>query len=235
MNIGGPIVRNKTFFFALYDKQMVNRRTLVTTPVLTDTARQGIFRYFTGLDNSNASGANPSVDRAGNPIPQAGRTLSAIDFFGNCTFKGAPVANCRTYRDPLRASINTSAYMQETLRRMPSPNEFTTATAGEPAVDGLNTGLIRFSRRVEGFDLTNGNGTDVDRDQYNARIDHNFNSRNKLSVIGTKEHTWGGASQSVQRSWPDGFDGIAVKRPDVYIVTFTSTRFFAPPCAISTT
>mgnify|MGYP003347713485 CR=1 FL=1 len=90
-------------------------------------------------------------------------------------------------------------------------------------LDGLNTGLIRFSRRVEGFDLTNGNGTDVDRDQYNARIDHNFNSRNKLSVIGTKEHTWGGASQSVQRSWPDGFDGIAVKRPDVYIVTFTST------------
>ena len=42
---GGPIIRNKTFFYALYDKQMVNRRTTVTTPVLTDTARQGIWRY----------------------------------------------------------------------------------------------------------------------------------------------------------------------------------------------
>src|SRR5204863_1137260 len=45
-SIGGPIKRNKTFFFVLWDKQMVNRRTLITTPVLTDTARQGIFRYW---------------------------------------------------------------------------------------------------------------------------------------------------------------------------------------------
>ena len=89
---------------------------------------------------------------------------------------------------------------------MPSPNEFANATASEPATDGLNTALIRFSRRVEGFDLVNGNGTDVDRDQYNARIDHNFNSKHKLSVIGTHEKTWGGASQAVQRSWPDSFD-----------------------------
>src|SRR5262249_5262373 len=89
--------------------------------------------------------------------------------------------------------------------------------------DGLNTALIRFNRRVEGFDLVNGNGTDVNRDQYNARIDHNFNSKHKLSVIGTHEKTWAGASQAVQRSWPESFDGIAIKRPDVYIVTFTST------------
>src|SRR5207237_8603914 len=82
---------------------------------------------------------------------------------------------------------------------------------------------IRFIRRVEGLDLTLGNGPDVNRDQYNARIDHVFNSRHKLSVIGTREKTWGGASQAIQRSWPDGFDGQAVKRPDVYIVTFTST------------
>ena len=106
---------------------------------------------------------------------------------------------------------------------MPSPNEFTAAPAGEPATDGLNTATIRFTRRVQGFDFTNGNGPDVDRDQYNARIDHQFNAKHRLSVIGTKEKTWGNASQAVQRSWPNAFDGIAVKRPDVYIVTFTST------------
>ena len=125
-------------------------------------ARQGIFRYFPGVDVANASSANPSVDRFGNAIAPAGATgpLSAIDLFGNCTFKGSPVANCRTFRDPLRSSINTSNYMQETLRRMPSPNEYGNATAGEPApgTDGLNTALIRFNRRVEGFDFTNGNG-----------------------------------------------------------------------------
>ena len=61
--------------------------------------------------------------------------LAAIDLFGNCTFNGAPVANCRTFRDPLRSAISNSAYMQEKLRRMPSPNEFTAAPAGEPATD----------------------------------------------------------------------------------------------------
>ena len=87
----------------------------------------------------------------------------------------------------------------------------------------MNQATIRFTRRVQGFDFTNGNGTDVDRDQYTARIDHNFNSSHKLSIIGTKEKTWGGAGQAIQRTWPNGFDGIAVKRPDVYIITFTST------------
>src|SRR5262249_22749804 len=122
---------------------------------------------------------------------------------------------------------SNSTYIQETLRRMPVPNEFTgcgTLPAGTTSsCDGLNLAGSRFTRRVEGLDLTFGNGPDVNRDQYNVRIDHNFNSNNKLSVIGTKEHTWGGAGQAIQRSWPDGFDGQAVKRPDVYIITFTST------------
>jgi hypothetical protein len=83
--------------------------------------------------------------------------------------------------------------MQETLRRMPLPNEFTGG-------DGLNTAVIRFTRRVEGLDLANGNGTDVNRDQYTLRVDHRFNSSHRLSVIGTKEKTWSAARQAVQRS-----------------------------------
>src|SRR5262249_19597630 len=155
-------------------------------------------------DNANTNSSNPTVDRSGNPLrpPNATGALTAIDMFGNCTFNGAPVANCTTYRDPsgFRSTISSSAYIQETLRRMPSPNDFTTG-------DGLNTAAIRFVRRVEGLDLTLGNGPDVDRNQFNFRIDHNFNSRNKLSLIGTKEKTWGNATQAVLRSWPQGFDG----------------------------
>jgi hypothetical protein len=216
--LGGPIVRNKTFFFVLFEGQRDLKRENATGTTLTDMARQGIFRYFPGSDNRNVTQTNATVDRNGNPVRPAAATgdLAAIDLFGDCTFRGAPVADCRTFRDPLRTSINDSAYMKETLRRMPSPNEFTGG-------DGLNTALIRFTRRVEGFDFTLGNGPDLNRDQYNARIDHNFNSNHKLSVIGTKEKTWGAATQAVQRSWPDSFDGQAVKRPDVYIVTFTST------------
>jgi hypothetical protein len=227
--IGGPIVRNKTFFFLLFEGQRDLKRENATGPTLTGMARQGIFRYFPGADNANASAANPTVDRNGNPVrpPNATGDLAAIDMFGNCTYNGAAVANCRTFRDPLRPFINNGAYMQETLRRMPLPNEYTgcgTLPAGTTSTcDGLNMAGIRFVRRVEGLDFTLGNGPDVNRDQYNARIDHQFNSSHRLSVIGTKEKTWGGAAQAIQRSWPSGFDGIAVKRPDVYIITFTST------------
>src|SRR5262245_53437924 len=174
--LSGPIIKKKTFFMVLFEGQRDLKRENAVGTTLTDYARQGIFRYFPNVDPANASSANPSVDRSGNPLTPTGATgaLSAIDLFGDCTFRGSPVANCRTFRDPLRPAISNSAYIQETLRRMPSPNEFTAPPSGEPAADGLNTAAIRFTRRVEGFDLTNGNGSDVDRDQYNARIDHQF-------------------------------------------------------------
>ena len=215
--IAGPIFKNKTFFFFLFEGQRDLKRENATGNTLTDMARQGIFRYFPGADNGNANSAIPTVDRSGNPVKPANATgeLSALDLFGDCTFNGQAIANCRTFRDPLRPSINGSLFMQETLRRMPQANEFTSG-------DGLNTAVRRFTRRVEGLDLANGNGTDVNRDQYNIRIDHQLNSNHRLSVIGTKEKTWSGAAQAIQRAWPDAFDGLAVKRPDVYTVTFTS-------------
>src|SRR5438128_2977744 len=119
--LGGPIIKNRTFFFLLFEGQRDLKRENAVGTTLTDMARQGIFRYFPGVDNANASSASPTVDRNGNPVRPAGATgdLAAIDLFGNCTFNGAPVANCRIFRDPLRSSISNSAYMQETLRRMP--------------------------------------------------------------------------------------------------------------------
>jgi hypothetical protein len=85
---GGPIIRNKTFFFAAYEQQVSNTRTLQTNTVLTETARRGIFRYWEKWNPGNATqsipttfpttiiggvpvtngGLWPSVDLDGNPI-----------------------------------------------------------------------------------------------------------------------------------------------------------------------
>src|SRR3989442_1277107 len=227
--LGGPIIKNKTFFFLLFDGQRDFKKTQAFGLTLTDMAKAGIFRYFPGVDPASASSLNPSVDRNGTPVSPAGATgpLSAIDLFGNCTYQGAPVANCKPYRDPsgFRTAISNAPFIQEELRRMPSPNQFISTGSGLTALnpDGLNTGLISFVRRQDGLDLTNGNGDEVNRDQYNARIDHNFNARQKLSLIATKEHTWGTATQAGLRAWPNAYDGLAVKRPYVYSIQLTST------------
>src|SRR5215813_13455533 len=44
--IGGPIIKNKTFFFGLFDKQWARIKEAYTAFVLTPCARNGIYRYF---------------------------------------------------------------------------------------------------------------------------------------------------------------------------------------------
>src|SRR5262249_627997 len=54
VRVGGPIFKNKTFFFFLIDDQRYAARQDSVGTVLTSLARQGVFRYAPGLDNRNA-------------------------------------------------------------------------------------------------------------------------------------------------------------------------------------
>src|SRR5262245_9385161 len=82
--LGGPIFKNKTFFFLLFEGQRDIKRQQATGNTLTDVARTGIFRYFPGVDNGNITNAVPVVDRNGSPldwhqIKSATGDLAAID------------------------------------------------------------------------------------------------------------------------------------------------------------
>jgi hypothetical protein len=108
VSYGGPIVRNKTFFFALWDQNIGYLRQTVNARVLSKEARQGIFRFWEGWVGRNAdptnesfAGANPtirSVDVLGNPrqpavwpdgSPYNGR-LICFSVFGAVKTDGSP-------------------------------------------------------------------------------------------------------------------------------------------------
>lgn len=124
--LGGPIVKKKAFFFFLYEGQRQYNRQSVISRVLTPEARSGVFRYFNGVRNGNATSTTPSVDLNGNLI--------------------RPIADLRSFnlfsdvRDPLRPQIDP--YIQKVLAAMPLPNNWTTG-------DGLNTAGINWLRRVK--------------------------------------------------------------------------------------
>jgi hypothetical protein len=199
LRVGGPIFKNKTFFFVLVENHSDIFRQTFVGPVLTAQARQGIFRYFPGVDNQNATSNNPTVDRNGNPVDPTGQGRQPSSF---------SVFN----RDPFRPGFDPTGFMQRVmLSRMPLPNDFTSAasSASTPAltIDGLNTAGYRWTRRVDGVELNMGNGTDINRKQFNTRIDHNFNANHKLSFIYTYERTANNAESSGIPQWPGGYYG----------------------------
>jgi hypothetical protein len=83
---GGPIKRNKTFFYALWDQQFILTRAITNPTVLTDCARLGIFRYFdSGLDANGAQipSWNNGHARTLTVATGATPTIAVVDVNGN--------------------------------------------------------------------------------------------------------------------------------------------------------
>jgi Carboxypeptidase regulatory-like domain len=78
VSMGGPIKKNKTFFYTLWEQQIHRERTVVDGGVLTDTGRLGIMRYFDGW-NPQRTG----VPNTGTPTTATTRVFTAVDALGN--------------------------------------------------------------------------------------------------------------------------------------------------------
>ena len=241
---GGPIVRNKTFFFALYDQALVNIRTTQNPIVLTPCARNGIFRFFDGWNNGNAlqvttqpGNATPTiavVDGVGNPKQPATDTVGG-PFMGQLRYASVfgTVTNTPTQPDCSdaivsgspwdlnRTAIDSTGFVSKLMGVMPSPNNYEVG-------DGLNTAGHRWVRRekngnesIFALDDEGLNRPDsLARKQINLKIDHNFNQAHKLSGTYTYEHSYGVANFE---PWPEGFRGQRSRRPQLLSVNFTST------------
>ncbi len=117
-SLGGPIIKNKTFFFTNLQVLRTLQTGQIVSTVYTDSARKGIFRYV----NGGACGT-PCRNRP------AGVTGASVDTNGNVL----PGVTIGTYNigtmDP--QGFGLEAAIQSILGQTPLPNDFTTG-------DGLN-------------------------------------------------------------------------------------------------
>jgi Carboxypeptidase regulatory-like domain len=122
---GGPILKDRLFFNFHYEGQRQRQHNLVNSAVYTQTARQGLFRFFPGVITANAFAANPTVDLAGNPVTPRGATgpLQTVSVFG---------------LDPLRNAPDPTGNMQKIIGLQPLPNNYRIG-------DGLNVAGYQWS------------------------------------------------------------------------------------------
>src|SRR5215510_15711505 len=188
VSAGGPIIKNRTFFFALWDGLLPATRTNVNAIVLTPCARNGIFRYYDNWSNANAlAPVNPSVqtptrpvvDQLGNPLPPTTNPngtphngiLRYASVFG-------PLLNAPTRSDcsdavvqgnpwdPNRGGFDPTGFVQNVLfKYIPPANNYDVG-------DGLNTAGGRWIRTLNGADNLWGIGQYQNRKQINLKFDH---------------------------------------------------------------
>ncbi|MCX6603290.1 MAG: TonB-dependent receptor [Acidobacteria bacterium] len=180
--LGGPIKKNKTFFFGSWQGQKVNFADPVdkafgeSVDLYNQIALTGIFRYFV-VDQRNPLTVNGQritqntpllVDRATGNLA-AGVRACASPTDANC------VASYNIFQnDPLRRGIDPA--VKSVLGAYPAPNQYS-------AGDGLNTGNYAFNTPFQ-----------IRGPQYLGRIDHVINDRHNLfgRLLAAEQNTLGG-------------------------------------------
>ncbi|MBI1899005.1 MAG: TonB-dependent receptor [Acidobacteria bacterium] len=168
-NAGGPVRKNKTFFFGSYQGNRIGMTQPISQSfgvprVYTAAMKSGIFRYFVPdagnplvldgvrITRNSSRLVDPRTGALRPEVPECGGSVTR-----NCVASYNIVAN-----DPLRAGIDPA--IQALNAKFPLPNTFSVG-------DGLNTGGYTWNppSRFAG-------------PHYMARIDHAFNDNNNLFV-----------------------------------------------------
>ncbi len=118
-SIGGPIKKNKLFFFGNLQRLAARESAVVNRTVYTSQARQGLYRYVRNGRNQPAGVPGASIDASGNPV--AGLNIGTYNIFTSDPERLGPDARVKSLVDPT-----------------PLPNNFFGG-------DGLNTGFYTFT------------------------------------------------------------------------------------------
>jgi hypothetical protein len=251
--VGGPIKKNKTFFYALWDQQFILTRNTTNPTVLTDCARLGIFRYYDGINNGNSrqitiGGATPQqatvntdgspkapLDASGNPLP-----LRFLSVFG-------PLAANPTRNDCSDAQISTSTLVPtgatsswDTNRKQLDKAGFITTMLGlMPRANGFdNPGNILPGPGAfvpDGLNtathqwLRRAKGADnlfgvgQDNNRRQINVKLDHNFNSNHKLNGSYSYEIDKSDDAALPAWPTGYPGEDIRKPQVLSVGFTST------------
>ncbi len=158
-SLGGPIQKNKTFFFVDIQRLTTLRSATHTATVYTPTARNGIFRY---VSKTYLPGC---TDKSGGTCPHntaAGVASSTVDNSGNVLAQYANFIGSYNIAamDPQHLGLDPTT--MKIISSVPLPNDYTVG-------DGLNTAGYTFTapENEKQLDVT-------------FKIDHNFSDRNSV-------------------------------------------------------
>lgn len=212
---GGPIKKNKAFFFVLIDNQRYMEKVDFVTTVLTAPARAGNFRYLTegsvggtARRNGNAFSTTPSVDINGNILTT--NSANSQPLFMNTFNLFSDV------KDPNRTKLDPIWYGPQYLPRMPLPNDYTVG-------DGLNTAGFRWRQPHAGLEGATGQSQNTNRNHLTTRVDYQVNQKNKVTFTMSREKDWGVTGQTGLPDYPAGIFGEVSRVPDFYTAAWTST------------
>jgi hypothetical protein len=181
--LGGPIVKKKTFFFGSYQTNYIDftqpiDQSLGRVPlVYTATARSGIFRYFRPDPNNPLVIGSTTIIR-NSPLlvdPTTGNLVAGLSACTTPTQLRCVASYNILTGNPVFTALNPTVATY--LNTLPLPNSF---NAGG---DGLNTGGYLWNPPAK-----------VRGPAYSARVDHNFDENNSVFAryLHSKYNTLGG-------------------------------------------